>query len=106
MRLYVGNLSYDVTERELRDTFAHIGELTDVKLVTDRATGKSKGFGFVEFANVADGRRAIKELDGLELRSRAIRVNQANRRQNSNGNGRRCFLGGVGYRHVPGFSRY
>lgn len=77
MNIYVGNLSYKLSEDELRNAFAAFGEVTSARIITDRATGESKGFGFVEMANRAQAEEAIRKLDGTQLQGRAIRVNEA-----------------------------
>lgn len=77
MKIYVGNLPYRVTEQELRSAFESHGEVESVTLVTDKHTGQSKGFGFVEMPVQADAENAIKALDGSALGGRNIRVNQA-----------------------------
>jgi RNA recognition motif-containing protein len=77
MDIYVGNLSYDITVEELREAFEQHGEVTSAKIVTDRDTGRSKGFGFVEMPNDNEGEAAIAELNGAMLKGRTARVNQA-----------------------------
>lgn len=77
MNIYVGNLSYDVNDRELERAFAAFGTIKSVKIVSDMATGRSRGFGFVEFESREDGERAIAELNGKELGGRALVVNEA-----------------------------
>jgi RNA recognition motif-containing protein len=77
MNIYVGNLSYKLSEDELRNAFAVYGEVTSARIITDRASGESKGFGFVEMANRAQAEEAIRKLDGTQLQGRAIRVNEA-----------------------------
>ena len=77
MDIYVGNLSYDMTVDELRETFEQHGEVANVKIITDRETGRSKGFGFVEMPNQNEGEAAINEINGAMLRGRTARVNQA-----------------------------
>lgn len=77
MDIYVGNLSYDMTAEELREAFEQHGEVTSAKIVTDRDTGRSKGFGFVEMPNASEGEAAISELNGAMLRGRTARVNEA-----------------------------
>ncbi len=90
-KLYVGNLGFDVTSQELQDVFAEMGPCDSVALITDRATGQSRGFGFVEMASNGDAQEAIKQLDGKEIRGRAIRVSEARDRDGSRGGG---FAGG------------
>ena len=77
MDIYVGNLSYDMTIEELRETFEQHGEVGNVKIITDRETGRSKGFGFVEMPNQNEGEAAIGELNGAMLQGRSAWVNQA-----------------------------
>ena len=77
MKLYVGGLAYSVTEKELEDLFAEQGAVVSAMIIKDRDSGQSKGFGFVEMADVKEGQNAIKELNGKELSGRAIMVNQA-----------------------------
>ncbi|MEW6357894.1 MAG: RNA-binding protein [Planctomycetota bacterium] len=75
--IYVGGLSYQTTEAELRQLFEQFGEVASAKVITDRDTGRSKGFGFVEMATQAAAEEAIKQLDGKDLGGRNIVVNQA-----------------------------
>lgn len=77
MNLYVGNLAYGVTEDQLRETFAAFGEVASVKLITDRLSGESKGFAFVEMPSNRDADVAIKSLNGSPLQGRIVKVNQA-----------------------------
>ncbi len=77
MNIYVGNLSYGVTEDELQQLFGEYGSVVSANLIMDRDTGNSKGFGFVEMENQADAEKAIKELDGSSVKGRNIKVNQA-----------------------------
>jgi len=77
MNIYVGNLSYGVTEEDLQGLFAEYGSVVSVNLIKDRDTGNSKGFGFVEMENQADGEKAIEDLDGSAVKGRNINVNQA-----------------------------
>ncbi len=81
MNIYVGNLPYGIDRDELRATFAAFGEVSTARIVTDRETGKSKGFGFVEMPNDAEARRAIEELNGKELGGRKAVVNEARPRE-------------------------
>jgi RNA recognition motif-containing protein len=93
-RLYVGNLSYGVTEAELRETFAEAGEVVDVKVVLDRDTGRPRGFAFVELASDGEASRAIETLNGRELQGRAMNVSEARERTGGGGGG--GFGGGRG----------
>ncbi|MDM8560818.1 RNA-binding protein [Candidatus Parabeggiatoa sp. HSG14] len=77
MNIYVGNLSYTVTDEELTEAFAEHGEVTSVNLITDKYTGQSKGFAFVEMAKQSDAEEAIKVLNNKELKGRNLKVNQA-----------------------------
>jgi RNA recognition motif-containing protein len=86
-KLYVGNLGFDVTSQELQDVFTEIGACDSVALITDRATGQSRGFAFVEMASNGDAHKAIQQLDGKELKGRAIKVSEARDRDGSRGNG-------------------
>jgi cold-inducible RNA-binding protein len=77
MKLYVGNLSYDVTEDELRQAFSAFGEVTSVSIPSDRQSGRSKGFAFVELATRAAGEAAIAGLNGKSMKERTINVAEA-----------------------------
>ncbi len=81
MNIYVGNLSYDLTDQDLKEIFSEFGEVTKVSLIMDRDTGRPKGFGFVEMAEDSAGQSAIDELDGASLNGRNIRVNEAKPRE-------------------------
>lgn len=76
-KLYVGNLTYDVTEEQLRELFAQFGPVQSVAIITDRFTGRSKGFGFVEMESAADAQAAINSLDGQDLNGRSMKVDEA-----------------------------
>jgi cold-inducible RNA-binding protein len=94
MKLYVGNLSYDTNETELRELFTPFGEPDTARVITDRDTGRSKGFGFVEFADNAQANAAMSALNGKEVNGRALTVNEARpRNESSSGGG---FRGGRG----------
>ncbi len=82
MNIYVGNLPYRMTEDELREAFAAYGEVTSARVITDRESGRSKGFGFVEMADSNDAQSAIDELNGKEMQGRPLRVNEARPREN------------------------
>ena len=93
-KLYVGNLPYQITEDGLKDFFAAIGEVTSSKIVTDAATGRSRGFGFVEMANDEDAEKAISTLNGTPVMDRTINVSEAipqRERGTSGGGGQRGF---------------
>ena len=77
MNIYVGNLNYKLQESELEEIFAEYGEVSSVKIITDKYTGKSKGFGFVEMPEDEQAESAIEALDGKEVNGRQLRVNKA-----------------------------
>ena len=81
MNIYVGNLSYDISESDLREAFEAFGEVDSAKIITDRDTGRSKGFGFVEMPDQGNGTSAIDGLNGQELGGRPLRVNEARPRE-------------------------
>ncbi|MES9845180.1 MAG: RNA-binding protein [Candidatus Sedimenticola sp. PURPLELP] len=81
MNIYVGNLSYDMTDDELRDAFAEFGAVDSAKIIMDRDTGRSKGFGFVEMPNQSEGEEAVKALNEKEMGGRNLRVNEARPRE-------------------------
>jgi RNA recognition motif-containing protein len=81
MNIYVGNLSYSMSEDELRDAFGAFGEVSSVKILMDRETGRSRGFGFVEMPNQGDGEKAIAQLNGKEVGGRPLRINEARPRE-------------------------
>jgi RNA recognition motif-containing protein len=86
-RLYVGNLSFSSTIDTVREAFARIGEVTDVHIVTDRATGQSRGFGFVTMGSPAEATKAIEAMNGANLDGRPLRVNEAEERPPRGGGG-------------------
>jgi len=86
MKLYVGNLSYEAGEPELRELFGAYGTVDSVAVITDRETGRSKGFGFVEFGNDAEAQAAISGLNGKEVSGRALTVSLARPKSDSGGN--------------------
>ena len=81
MSLYVGNLPYETTEDDLKELFSKYGNVSDVKVIIDRETNRSKGFGFVTMENESDNDSAIQNLDGREVSGRAIKVNPAQPRK-------------------------
>jgi RNA recognition motif-containing protein len=83
MNIYVGNLAYSVTQEDLRDAFAAYGQVDSANLITDKFTGQSKGFGFVEMPSNSEADAAIKALNETPLKGRAIRVNEAKPRSDS-----------------------
>lgn len=81
MNIFVGNLSYRMQDNELESAFAQHGEVQSAKIILDRETGRSRGFGFVEMPNVAEGKAAIEALNGQDVAGRNIVVNEAKPRQ-------------------------
>ena len=86
-RLYVGNLSYDSTEDSIREAFSASGNVADVHVMTERETGRPRGFGFVEMATDAEAQAAIEAMDGADLDGRNIKVNEAKPREARGGGG-------------------
>ena len=97
-KLYVGNLSYSTTEDQIRELFAQTGEVESVSLITDRETGRAKGFGFVEMGTEEAAQEAIKRFNGYTLDNRALTVNEARPREERSGSG-----GGFGHRDGGGY---
>jgi RNA recognition motif-containing protein len=93
-RIYVGNLSYQTTEGDLTDLFEQVGQVESVNIITDRDTGRSKGFGFVEM-NDEDAEKAIAQFNGTEVNGRSLTVNEARPREDRGG-GRGGFGGNRG----------
>ena len=93
-KLFVGGLSWGTDDVALRSAFERFGDIDDAKVISDRETGRSRGFGFVTFANDADAMNAISEMDGMQLDGRMIKVNEAQERQRDGGGSRH---GGGGY---------
>ncbi|MBX3386530.1 MAG: RNA-binding protein [Phycisphaeraceae bacterium] len=94
MKLYVGNLSFNTSESQLRDLFAEHGEVTSASLVMDRDTGRPRGFGFVEFRNDEHARAAMAALSGKNVDGRDLTVNEAKPREGGGGGGRGGSGGG------------
>lgn len=95
-KLYVGNLPYSATEQSLRDAFAASGTVDSVSLITDRDTGQSKGFAFVEMASDREAQAATEAMNGKMLDGRQIKVNEAKPREKGGGGGNRGGFGGGG----------
>ncbi len=89
MNIYVGNMSYDTTEDQLRQAFEGFGAVDTVKIIMDRDSGRPKGFGFVEMASKDEGVAAIEGLNGQDLNGRALNVNEAKPRNDNRGGGGR-----------------
>lgn len=86
-RLYIGNLSYDATQDSVRDAFSQSGTVTDVRVMTDRETGRSRGFAFVTMSTADEATSAIAQMNGALLDGRALRVNEAEDRPAGGGGG-------------------
>jgi cold-inducible RNA-binding protein len=104
MNIYVGNLSYETTEEDLRLDFAQFGTVESVNIIKDKFSGQSKGFGFVEMPSKAEGQAAIDGLNGKEKNGRTLNVNEARPRTENRG-GRGGFGGGRGKREFGGGGR-
>lgn len=104
-KLYIGNLAFSVTQDGLKEAFSPFGDIEEVTLVTDRETGRSRGFGFVTYAKDEDADKAIAEMNGKEIEGRAIKVSEA--RPPGEGGGKRGGRGGGfgGRRGGGGFGR-
>jgi len=98
MKIYVGNLSFDVTEEELRTEFTIFGKVESVSIIKDKYSGRAKGFAFVEMPSVSEGQTAITGLNGKELKDRTLTVNAARPRSEDRG-------GSYGGRRSGGFDR-
>lgn len=100
MNIYVGNLPWDLTEDELREAFTAFGEVESAKIITDKFSGRSRGFGFVEMPNSEEGTAAISGLNEKDLKGRSIKVNEARpRTDNRRPGGGGGFGGGGGRRY-------
>jgi cold-inducible RNA-binding protein len=86
-KLYVGNLPFEVSEVDLQELFAAQGEVVSAKVITDRETGRPRGFGFVEMARAEDAQKAIQGLDGRDFKGRNLKVNAAQPREDRAGGG-------------------
>jgi len=84
MNIYVGNLSYSATEDDLREAFESFGQVDSVKIITDKYSGRSKGFGFIEMPEEEDAKAAIEKMNGEDVKGRALRVNEARPREERN----------------------
>ncbi len=85
MKIYIGNVSYNTTEDQIRQAFENFGETTSVSMITDRDSGRPKGFGFVEMSNDEQGQAAIDGLNGTEFDGRSVKVNEARPRTEGGG---------------------
>jgi RNA recognition motif-containing protein len=96
MNIYVSNLSFNVQDEDLKEFFAPYGEVSSAKIINDRETGKSRGFGFVELADDEAAKKAIAELDGATVEGRAIKVMEAKPKEDKPRGGGGGFRGGSG----------
>lgn len=87
MNIYVGNLDFGTTNQSLHDLFAEFGEVVSANIITDRDSGRSKGFGFVEMSEKNEGIKAISKLNGMEVNGREIKVNEAQQKPSGGGGG-------------------
>lgn len=87
MKLYVGNLSYEITEQDLREEFETFGAIDSISIVTDRVSGKPRGFAFVEMSSVSEGRAAVAGINGKTIKERTVVVNEARSRNDNKGGG-------------------
>lgn len=99
-KIYVGNLSYNTTEDQIREAFAGLGEIDSVALITDRHSGQSKGFAFVEMSSSEEAKSAIEQLNGKELDGRTMNVSEAKPREDRGPS--RGGFGGGGYGNRSG----
>jgi RNA recognition motif-containing protein len=96
LNIYVGNLSYDTSDRDLETAFSSYGAVTSARIATDRETGRSRGFGFVEMANAQEAQAAIAGLNGTQLQGRTLTVNESRPRTDRAPSGNRGYGGGYG----------
>lgn len=89
MKIYVGNMPFDTTEDQLKDLFVTYGEVSSVNIISDRNTGRPKGFGFIEMDNDDEAKAAIEGLNAKDFNGRTLNVNEARPRENRPGGGRR-----------------
>src|SRR5947209_16124623 len=104
-KLYVGNLTYGVTDSTLEQMFAPHGTVQSAQVIMDRDTGRSKGFGFIEMGSDQEAQAAIAALNGKEIEGRALTVNEARPKPEGGGGGRGGYGGGGGGRGGPGGGR-
>ncbi|MFW5920432.1 MAG: RNA-binding protein [Polyangiales bacterium] len=90
-KLFVGGVSWDTSDEGLKDAFTPYGEVVEAKIITDRETGRSRGFGFVTFADEQSAAKAMQEMDQSVLDGRTIRVNEAHDKRRGGGGGGGCF---------------
>ncbi|MEZ5426715.1 MAG: RNA-binding protein [Pyrinomonadaceae bacterium] len=98
MKLYVGNISFETSERDLEELFGESGTVESANIITDRDSGRSRGFGFVEMSSKEEGNNAIEQLNGQEVNGRSLVVNEARPRENRNSGGNGGGRGNYGGR--------
>ena len=103
MNIYVGNLTFDVSEDDLREAFEQFGEITEVRLIMDKFSGKSKGFGFIEMPSKDEAEKAIEEMNGKDFKGRDLTVNEARPKVDRGGGGGGGRRGGSGGGRRGGF---
>ncbi len=96
MNIYVGNIAHAMKEEDVREVFEEFREVTSARIITDKFSGRSRGFGFVEMADQADGEKAIAELNGAEVQGRPLTVNEARPKTEGGGGGGNRGRGGYG----------
>ncbi len=104
-KLYIGSISFNATEESLKDLFSSIGEVESVKIITDRDTGRSKGFGFIEMSSEEDAKKAIEQLNGKTFMERALIVNEARPQEQRERRGFGGGRGGFGQGRGSGYGR-
>lgn len=102
MNIYVGNLSKDVTDEDLKQAFSAFGQVTSVSIIKDKFTGQPRGFGFIEMGSKEEGQAAITALNGKDLKGRPLTVNEARPKSEGSGGGGRGGFGGGGGRRGGG----
>ena len=103
MNIYIGNLTFDVSEDDLREAFEQFGEITEVRLIMDKFSGKSKGFGFIEMPSKDEAEKAIEEMNGKDFKGRDLTVNEAKPKVDRGGGGGGGRRGGSGGGRRGGF---
>ncbi len=96
MKLYVGNLSFNTSDQDLEQLFSQSGTVNSARIITDRDSGRSRGFGFVEMSSKSEGNTAIEDFNGKEVNGRSLVVNEARQREDQNSGNRGNYGGGYG----------
>jgi RNA recognition motif-containing protein len=105
MNIYVSNLSFNVQDEDLREFFTPYGEVTSAKIINDRETGKSRGFGFVEMSDDEASKKAIAELDGATVENRTIKVMEAKPKEDKSSRGGGSFRGNGGFNNANSYNK-